>query len=356
MITTLEIENFRCFKSLKLEHLGQINIIVGKNGSGKTALIEALVIALSEPERMLQIREFRAGANIGTVTSKDLNKGLWRHFFYAMQENNTINIKTSGSEISDTSEISFRYEIPTETKISLPMAGNPIIGNIEDQLLPLIFSQTIGKNTPIDYRITCNGNQINFAKPPVQNLRKEILFYSANTKYNPIEAANRFSILSQKNEANKIINPIKKLYPFIQDLSIEVELGQPTIFASLEGMTQKVSLQYVSEGIYKLSCILLGMVNYPNGVIVIDEIENGLYHETFDEVWHILFELAKENNIQLFITTHSYECLVSAAKIAENNEEKFALLRTKMETSEVEINRFNGLSFRMAIEQHGEVR
>jgi hypothetical protein len=36
MITSLHIENFRCFKSLDLKDFGKYNIIVGDNGSGKT--------------------------------------------------------------------------------------------------------------------------------------------------------------------------------------------------------------------------------------------------------------------------------------------------------------------------------
>lgn len=43
-LNSLEIKNFRLFKHLKIERLGRVNLIVGKNGVGKTALLEAIKI------------------------------------------------------------------------------------------------------------------------------------------------------------------------------------------------------------------------------------------------------------------------------------------------------------------------
>jgi AAA15 family ATPase/GTPase len=42
MIDRLIAKNFRCFESLDLPDLTRINVIVGDNASGKTALLEAI--------------------------------------------------------------------------------------------------------------------------------------------------------------------------------------------------------------------------------------------------------------------------------------------------------------------------
>lgn len=44
MLDSLYIKNFRVFKQLEIEKLGQVNLIVGKNNSGKSCLLEALYI------------------------------------------------------------------------------------------------------------------------------------------------------------------------------------------------------------------------------------------------------------------------------------------------------------------------
>ncbi len=44
MLTQLEIANFRGFRQAKIEDLGQINLFVGANNTGKTTLLEALFV------------------------------------------------------------------------------------------------------------------------------------------------------------------------------------------------------------------------------------------------------------------------------------------------------------------------
>ena len=44
LLDSLEIKGYRCFEHLTIEKLGRVNLIVGKNNVGKTALLEALLI------------------------------------------------------------------------------------------------------------------------------------------------------------------------------------------------------------------------------------------------------------------------------------------------------------------------
>ncbi|WP_244409564.1 AAA family ATPase [Methanocaldococcus jannaschii] len=50
MIETIHIKNFRGIRELKLENLGQINIIAGKNNASKSSILEALALFLSAKE------------------------------------------------------------------------------------------------------------------------------------------------------------------------------------------------------------------------------------------------------------------------------------------------------------------
>lgn len=45
-IETLILKNFRGYKSIELSLDPQFNLIIGDNGSGKTALLEALTVAM----------------------------------------------------------------------------------------------------------------------------------------------------------------------------------------------------------------------------------------------------------------------------------------------------------------------
>ena len=53
MIKSLHAENFRCFKELDLSGLQRVNVVVGKNATGKTALLEAIRLALGGTPNVL---------------------------------------------------------------------------------------------------------------------------------------------------------------------------------------------------------------------------------------------------------------------------------------------------------------
>ena len=43
MYKSFRVKNFRCFKDLQINDLGRVNLISGKNNTGKTALLEAML-------------------------------------------------------------------------------------------------------------------------------------------------------------------------------------------------------------------------------------------------------------------------------------------------------------------------
>lgn len=44
MLKDLNITNYRCFKDLNIDGLSRVNLLVGRNNSGKTSLLEAIYL------------------------------------------------------------------------------------------------------------------------------------------------------------------------------------------------------------------------------------------------------------------------------------------------------------------------
>jgi len=94
MLKSLKIQNFRCFQNFELSDLGQINLLVGTNNSGKTSILEAIQLLTSPSileslwERMIARGEYIQGEETNTPRELDV-----RHLFYG----NEIDI---GSEFS----------------------------------------------------------------------------------------------------------------------------------------------------------------------------------------------------------------------------------------------------------------
>ncbi len=56
-------------------------------------------------------------------------------------------------------------------------------------------------------------------------------------------------------------------------------------------------------------------------ILLIDEIENGLYYEGLEDYWRGLLEVLEDQDVQLFATTHSRECMEAAHRAAKARKE-----------------------------------
>jgi AAA15 family ATPase/GTPase len=68
----------------------------------------------------------------------------------------------------------------------------------------------------------------------------------------------------------------------------------------------------MGEGIRRLMSILLAILNSPGGLVLIDEVENGLHYSVMKRVWQAIAQAARQAHAQLFATTHSWECIQAA--------------------------------------------
>jgi len=70
-----------------------------------------------------------------------------------------------------------------------------------------------------------------------------------------------------------------------------------------------VLLSSLGEGINRYIAILCAIWASKDGYLFIDEIENGIHFTNYEKLWNIIFETSKMANCQIFVTTHSKECI-----------------------------------------------
>ena len=97
MIRTISVENFRCYRSLKIDKCERLNVIVGDNGSGKTALLEAMFLALAaSTEVAVRLRQQRGMDGTFGGTTRRIEQALWGDFFHDYDSANPIKIALAG--------------------------------------------------------------------------------------------------------------------------------------------------------------------------------------------------------------------------------------------------------------------
>lgn len=351
MIERVSVQNFRCFDSLEVNDLKRINVIVGKNSSGKSAFMEALFMSSSSnaPNIAFQMRAIRKVGGQLQVPADALGfRSIWEDLFFNFDTDNKIHIQIRGSAGDQRQlRISFKDVSPQE----IPYGKTPEANLTFPQII-FTWKRGGGKEITIKPKITSTGIEI--GTMDVDHF--PMIWFHAGGGDNADVTAKRFSELSKRNEAEPIIEAIKQEFSFVEDLSIEFLSGVPMLFASVRGMSQKVPAGLVSDGIQRLIGILLGIAYYKGGAVLIDQIEDGFYFDRFPSIWKSIHRFSKIYKTQLFVSTHSSECIKALGETLQANEADFNLLRAERADRDCLIKQFDGDTLLAAIRQKVEFR
>jgi len=159
-----------------------------------------------------------------------------------------------------------------------------------------------------------------------------------------------------RKKSDGIIDALREIEPSLQD----IRLGTGKIYADITDMERLAPINIMGDGIIKILAILVTILNMEDGILLIDEIENGLHYTALVSLWKAIFKMAREGNVQLFIATHSYECIAAMTKVYRELgvEEGFiSLFRIDRDTD----NRHHALEYEVdtllaGIEKEFEVR
>jgi hypothetical protein len=355
MIQTLEIDNFRGFKSLKVDGLKRFNIVVGPNGSGKTALLEAIFLAVGRgPEVTLRFKRWRGLAGDAVQLPDTALESLWGDLFW--NEVNEIMIALQDSEYEKIS--CHIYHETRGASITLPFGQETNGGAIGSSFkLPLLFEWVRGGQT-FTGSIEVNPREKSLNLTTIQVGPFESVFLGAGTVHDPTEIARWYSLQSRANKEHKILAAMRKVYPFIDGLSIETPDGTGALLhATVHGSQKKIPVPLLSGGINKYLVSLLAISFTPRGIVLIDEVENGFYYDTAENIWSGLVTEAIENQTQLFMTTHSMEWLQSLSPTLKEHADEFCLLRAaRREDGTCNVTRIEGHGIVAALQEGFEVR
>ena len=274
MLTDINIKNFKCFSDFNIENLKKVNLIGGKNNVGKTAFMEACYVNVhaqtleSFLDALINIKTFRDTMNI----LDDKNRGKTIDMQKIVEHSNHIftlsNINNAHFKIKKENGIKeYIFEFNKQS----------VTVNAKDFYLDAVH--TIRNIEFID-NYGLNSNDIIALYSNVQKKDKEAYLNAAIHAFDStIEA---FKIIDEKPQC-KVNGEYLELFEF----------G--------DGMRQYIS-------------IICALFSCENGYLFLDEIENGIHYTQFDRLWKLILEISLEQNVQVFATTHSKECIESYAK------------------------------------------
>jgi len=271
MIEELVLENFRGFRSLDLKGLKPVNLIVGHNNTGKTSLLEGILLAC----------QARRGHELPGMFRAVQGRDELRYFPWLLHDgaqNGTATLKCKDGVVENSLAL---------TKLNSPPSAGFIAPGPHITYGPLFLWLGPQRKDSICRVVS------------VQHRDPQSLVSLVGKAYRKRGGEETFQKLLAKIDSR-----IKK---------VRIDPGEDGNQVVVDiGLSELLPLAQVGQGVYRLTTILADIIGEKTDVLLIDEIENGLHHSVQKQVWIGLAEVAKELNVQIFATTHRGECLQAA--------------------------------------------
>ena len=281
MIQFLELKNFRAFEHIRFEDLGRANLIIGRNNTGKTSVLEALVLTVGSGSQI---------AGLPSTFRDNVKQDDFRNYWSYIAHD----------------EMWEGFEIRTDRR--------ELIALLKPQSVVQLIDKSDGnKATQIG---TISLDQVQFRGKETR-LRTAILPTKAAPPQTISELFNQIAPLDPENE-DKLQDLLRSsIEPRLKRLRYAKPKGTNTHLVYVDlgkgPMLPFTQLGQAFSRVLEIYCEIFA--NQPK-IILIDEIENGLYHEGMEDFWKGLFEVLEDQDVQLFATTHSRECMEAAHRAA----------------------------------------
>lgn len=346
MIESLKIKNFKNLNGLEIPHLSQINLISGQNNVGKSTLLEAIAI-YTNPSQIIEILserdEYPLYKEENETERINQNTNAFSSLFTdrkdEVSENNIIEI----SDKENTLSIQFSYFSPIT---DIEYIKKVITITRQNKTVSILHL-----NSPIDslnQRLGIDNDSNIIIKLNTEPIGTEYI-------------ANFFDNIALTEKEDNVIEALQIIEPNLNKLAFIAEsqyrFRRPIV--TLKGSSRRFPLKSMGDGINHILSIILALVNCENGCLLIDEIDNGLHYSVQENLWRVVFDLAKKLNIQVFATTHSNDCINSFTEVLkeENNASIGGFYRMqKRKSGKIELVEYNAEELNSVSEHNIEIR
>ena len=363
MIETLELRGFRGFESYRVTDLTTVNLIVGKNNCGKSSVLEAveLIVSSGHPSIFAELARRRGEL----ITSRpryavDISHLFFGHvcepgsrFVLWADEDHKLTARIlsleevgEAAETWDSRRKTSRRDMDVEEEYS-PAFGLSIESDSEGRsaVFPVAKDGTILSGYwPSSMRRVPS-------ELPVRSLGLE--------SFAPARMRDAWDEVLAAGREEEIARDMQLLVPEIDSIHF-LTVGATTgggILVGHRGGGRRTPIGSYGDGLRRLLALRLALVGANHGFLLIDEIDAGLHWTVMEDLWRLIVEVARNSNVQIFATTHSYDCISGLGSLVKSRPELAEeVAMHKVHPSLEQAMCFPGEQIPIAVEQGIELR
>jgi hypothetical protein len=322
LLSNLEIQRFRTFDYLHIEKLGQINLVVGRNNVGKSTVLEAvrLYANLGAPHVLAEILKSRddtydRDADIRFPLQHDIP--AIQHLFngYPALAKITEPVRIGPFKSPDsTLNIGvawYKQEASMDGEGSLTLIDrHDHFANAE--LIPAL-SLKIGSWTRtyrLDRDFRYHLRRWQFEPRSFLELATACVAVGPNGLSSD-QLTKLWQSVALSELEQDVVDCLNIVYPGVDAVGVLLDSSgrHPSIRVRHPNFSRPHPLKSLGDGTGRLFGLTLALVAAKNGILLIDEIENGVHYSVLVSLWKFIAKVAKRLNVQVFATSHSLDCI-----------------------------------------------
>lgn len=175
---------------------------------------------------------------------------------------------------------------------------------------------------------------------------------------NPAQEAQDFARVALNSVAeDQVEQMLRKIEPRLRSIRSLQPYGVPLLYAGVDGIPERIPVFQLGHGFSRLLTVIAEIVASRKPVVLIDEIENGLHHSVLPDIWRGLLTACERSEVQIFATTHSWECVAAAHQaFSESLEYPLAVFRLEEKKGQINAIAYDRESLEFSIQEELEVR
>jgi|SRR5262249_3867502 len=382
-LESLEVRDFRAFEDLRVERLARVNLIVGKNGVGKSTLLEALRLyanrgAFSIIQKILYTRDEEAPLPAFSGKQETVNKLLpIKYLFHGREDiglhRGPLSIGPVGRPEESLSISGEFYYV--KGRDYERVKDDDELKKLRKKVVPGL-SISMGSDFRIDQPLDKEDLQTGAAFSLYPPVARCVFVFADGLDMD--ETAELWDSIVLTDLENDVLKSLRIIDQNVERVNIttgamrlvertEVARGprrrerEPEVdrvpIVKMTGLSEPVTLMSLGDGMNHLFGISLALVNAKDGILLIDEVENGIHYSVQQQLWRLIFDAAVRLNVQIFATTHSWDCIEAFQKAMQHGlEQDGQMIRLQREDGRIVATLFDARKLSVATREDIEVR
>lgn len=371
-LENLSIRGFLGIRNLSIQRLGRVTLLAGRNGVGKTTVLDAVRVYAARGAFPALYQLLRRREEVSTDTDSEGTLIPDVSALFHGRDAGTTDISI-GSSDSDSVQIE-------RTDPGDPRAAESVTDNADLPAHgpgPSVKIRFRGQEKVVSWHVPLNAygarrfqdrgafQDLPFrgddARSPFLGVACVPLGPGLLTNSEIAQAWDQIALTSDEDlavQALKLVfgDEVDRVAMVGAEADAKRHVGRRPV-VKLRNHPRPVPLRSLGDGAVRLFGVAMALTCCADGFLVIDEAENGIHYAVHPDYWRMILLTAREHNVQVLATTHSWDCVRGFAQaVAATRESDCALVRLDRDDQSLRAVEYSCEDLATAAEQGIEVR